>query len=163
MTALLHGQYEHRASQALLCSYLSLSRFSANVHCKTQSFFLKGKSFKYLKVCGSCQFEGLLKLFCLQTCVGLATQTALRGKINLQFDEFHKPLLEPSNKALGFRSESPEGRRVWREMLCNYYVSDRPRPPLPRARPASASGVCTAAGRTCAAPDLIIGDARDCG
>ena len=36
-------------------------RISCRTHCKTLSF-LKEKSFKYWKVCGSCQFEGLLKV-----------------------------------------------------------------------------------------------------
>ena len=75
-----------------------------HVQCKTLSFFLKEIfCFKYLKV-GFCQFECLSKVFFLQTCVGTATQTALKGKKNLQFDdEFHKPLLKPSKmKRLGF-------------------------------------------------------------
>ena len=57
-------------------------RISCRTHCKTLSF-LKEKSFKYWKVCGSCQFEGLLKVFFLQMCVGTATQTALKGKKRL--------------------------------------------------------------------------------
>ena len=73
-------------------------------HCKTQSFFFKENSFKHLKIWGSCQFEGLWKVFLLQTCVGTAMQIALKGKKNLQFDGFHKPLLNPSNKALGICS-----------------------------------------------------------
>ena len=80
-------------------------------HCKHLSFFKKEKSFEYLKVCGSCQFEGLLKVFSLQTCVGTATQTAMKGKKNLQFDEFHKPFLKLSTR-LGVRQTVSSRNRL---------------------------------------------------
>ena len=57
--------------------------------------------------CCSVLLLGVYWRFFFQTCVGTTgMQTSLIGKINLQFDNFHKPLLKPSNEALGFCIES---------------------------------------------------------
>ena len=72
-------------------------------------------------------------IFFLQKCVGTTgTQTSLRGKINLQIDEFHKPLLKPSNEALRFCIERHKkactqlGSQFWlsRKAHANLYDSN---------------------------------------